>query len=188
MIKDEDFIKNPDVPGPTKGEIRCMVLCKSKVSMDDIVVDIGCGTGGLTVEFAKKAKSVYAIDINPEAIETTVKNVVKHDVAENVKIIEDDGIDVLDRLENFDILIIGGSNGKLSQIIKKGYEKLNNGGRILVTSILLETGTQAISIFKELSITPDIVNVTISKGNVTKRGTMMIARNPITIISAQKII
>ncbi len=32
MIKDLDFIKNPDVPGPTKEEVRCLVMCKSGVS------------------------------------------------------------------------------------------------------------------------------------------------------------
>ena len=54
MIKDQDFIKNPKVPGPTKEEVRCIVICKSGVKPEDVVVDIGCGTGGLTLEFAKK--------------------------------------------------------------------------------------------------------------------------------------
>ncbi len=94
MIRDEDFIKNPDVPGPTKEEIRCIVICKSNVSNKDIVVDIGCGTGGLTVEFAKRAKNVYAIDINNKAIETTIQNIKKHGVNENVEVIEGDGLDI----------------------------------------------------------------------------------------------
>ena len=73
MIKDQDFIKNPDVPGPTKEEVRCIIMCKSEVTNEDVVVDIGCGTGGLTLEFAKRAKTVYSIDMNPEAVETTKK-------------------------------------------------------------------------------------------------------------------
>ena len=64
MINDQNFIKIPDVPGPTKEEIRCLVICKSSVKSEDVVVDIGCGTGGLTVEFAKRAKTVYSIDLN----------------------------------------------------------------------------------------------------------------------------
>ena len=52
MISDADFIKNPNIPGPTKEEIRCLVMCKSQVSKEDTVVDVGCGTGGLTLEFA----------------------------------------------------------------------------------------------------------------------------------------
>jgi cobalt-precorrin-6B (C15)-methyltransferase len=186
MIKDQDFIKNPEVPGPTKEEVRCIIMCKSMVSKNHVVVDIGCGTGGLTVEFAKRAKTVYAIDINPMAIKTTIENIQKHDVDKNVEIIEADGLYVLDELENFDILMIGGSSGKLAKLIRKGYGKLNKGGKILVTSILLETATEAISTFKDLSLTPDVVNVTISKGKMGKTGTMLIANNPITIITAQK--
>jgi cobalt-precorrin-6B (C15)-methyltransferase len=186
MIKDQDYIKNPDVPGPTKEEVRCILICKSEVSETDVVVDIGCGTGGLTVEFAKRAGKVYAVDMNPLAIETTKLNVFKHNVDKKVEVIEADGLNVLNELGNIDVLMIGGSKGKLSKIIKKGYEKLSNGGKILVTSILLETATEAISTFKELSLTPEVVNVAISKGKVTGGGTMIMANNPITIISVQK--
>ena len=39
MISDENFIKNPNVPGPTKEEIRCLVMCKSQVKPKDVVVE-----------------------------------------------------------------------------------------------------------------------------------------------------
>jgi cobalt-precorrin-6B (C15)-methyltransferase len=188
MIKDQNFIKNPNVPGPTKEEVRCIVLCKSSVKNEDVVVDIGCGTGGLTLEFAKRAKTVYSIDTNHEAVKTTQQNLEKHGLTENVEVIEGDGFDVLDKIENFDLIVIGGSGGKLPLLIEKGYNKLNNYGKIIVTAILLETCTEAISSLEKLSIKPEVVNVAISKGEITKRGTMMFAKNPITIISAQKIV
>ena len=188
MIKDDDFIKNPDVPGPTKEEIRCIVMCKSEVSNEDVVVDIGCGTGGLTLEFAKRAKNVYSIDMNPEAIETTQQNLKKHGLSENVEVIEGDGFDVLDDIKNFDLLIIGGSSGKLPQMVEKGYKKLNNYGRIIITAILLETRAEAVISLKNLSMKLDLVDVSISKGKISERGTMMMANNPVTIISAQKVV
>src|SRR5664280_1276224 len=154
MIKDQDFIKNPNVPGPTKEEVRCIVICKAGVKPDDIVVDIGCGTGGLTLEFAKRAKTVYSIDINPDAIETTKQNLEKHGLTKNVEVIEGDGIEVLDKIEKFDLLVIGGSGNKLPLLIEKGYNKLNNNGRIIVTAILLETCAEAISSLDKLSLKP----------------------------------
>jgi cobalt-precorrin-6B (C15)-methyltransferase len=188
MINDEDFITDTGVPGPTKEEIRCLVMCKSNVKSTDVVVDIGSGTGGLTLEFARKAKTVYSIDMNPKAIKTTQNNLEKHGLTGNVNVIEGNGFDVLDDIDDFDILVIGGSSGKLPQLIKKGHEKLNNGGRIIVTAILLETRLEAVSSMEKLSITPDVVDVSISKGKITERGIMMLGRNPITIISGQKII
>lgn len=186
MIKDDDFIKNPGVPGPTKEEVRCLVICKSGVKEDDTVVDIGCGTGGLTVEFAKRAKYVNAVDRNQDAIETTSQNVEKHGVTAKVRTINADALEALDTIEIFDILVVGGSGGDLPTIIKKGYHKLNTGGRIVVTAILVETKFEAISTLRDLKVEPEVVDISIAKGELTSRGTMMYARNPITIISARK--
>jgi len=186
MIPDEDFIKDKDVPGPTKEEIRCLAMCKSRASEDDIVVDVGCGTGGLTVEFAKKAKMVYAVDKNPDALKLTEKNLRKHELQEKVELIEGEALAVLDRIPNFDILMVGGSSGDLPSIIKKGYKKLKDNGRIVITAILLETRFEAIKIMQDLGMVPDVADVSISKGRIMKRGTMMLARNPVTIISGRK--
>jgi cobalt-precorrin-6B (C15)-methyltransferase len=82
---------------------------------------------------------------------------------------------------------VGGSSGDLPLIIKEGYEKLKKKGRIVITSILLETRVEAVSALKKIGMTPDVVEVTIAKGKHTERGTMMMGRNPITIISAVKI-
>lgn len=187
MILDDEFIKEENIPGPTKEEIRCLVICKSAVSKEDIVVDVGCGTGGLTVEFAKRAKIVYAIDKNIEALRLTEKNLNKHDLSEKVNLINKNALKSLRNIENMDILMIGGSGGDLSPIIEKGYKKLNKNGRIIITSILLETPTEAIETLKNLNMVIEIINVSISKGKIRDRGTMMIANNPITIITAKKI-
>nr|WP_084790013.1 precorrin-6Y C5,15-methyltransferase (decarboxylating) subunit CbiT [Methanobacterium congolense] len=186
MTPDNEFIKNSNVPGPTKEEVRCLVMCKSQVSKADVVVDVGCGTGGLTLEFAKRAKKVYAIDKNPEALKTTFKNLQKHGLDDGVDLIEADGTEVLDNLPPFDVLMVGGSGGKMDYLLKRGYKKLKSGGRIVVTSILLETPSEATMVMKDLGMEVDVVGVSISKGKISARGTMMVARNPITIVSAKK--
>ncbi len=187
MIKDNDFIKDPDIPGPTKEEIRCLVLCKSQVKDTDTVVDIGCGTGGLTVEFARRAGKVYAVDKNPEALKITRLNLEKFQLSPKVEVVDASAPQVLEDLPEFDILLVGGSSGKLSQILKEGYKKLNDAGRIIVTSILLETRVEAVATMKELGLVPEVVEVSISRGRILERGTLLTAQNPITIISTQKI-
>lgn len=186
MISDNDFITHESVPGPTKEELRCIVMCKSRVSQNDVVVDIGCGTGGLTVEFAKRSHFVYAIDKNINALTTTEKNLKKHDLHEKVQLIHKDALEALKDIETFDIMMIGGSGGDLPSIIKEGYKKLGKNGKIIVTSILLETPVEAIETMKKIHMRIDIVNVSISKGDIMERGTMMTARNPITIVTGEK--
>ncbi len=186
MIPDDEFIKHENVPGPTKEEIRCIVMCKSNVSPDNIVVDIGCGTGGLTLEFARRSHLVYAVDKNLEALDTTEKNLKKHNLDKKVQLIHGDALEALKNIETFDILMIGGSGGDLPLLIEEGYPKLNENGKIIVTSILLETPVEAVGTMKKLQMDIDVVDVSISKGRVMERGTMMIARNPITIVTGKK--
>lgn len=186
MIKDNEFIETPDVPGPTKEEIRCLVMCKAQIKSKDIVADIGCGTGGLTVEAALRAHKVYAVDKNPKAVQITRKNLKKQGLLGKVQVIEGDALEVLDNISSIDVLLVGGSSGDLPLIISLGYEKLNSGGRIVVPSILLETRVESVETLKKLKMEPEVIEVFIAKGKLIERGTMMQGRNPITIISAVK--
>jgi cobalt-precorrin-6B (C15)-methyltransferase len=182
MINDSDFITLPDVPGPTKEEIRCLVMCKSKVQKNDIVVDIGCGTGGLTLEFAKRVQKVYSIDKNSNSIKLTHQNLIKHNLQDNVELMESDALEALEKIENFDVVMVGGSSGDLSPILENAALKLKSNGRIVVSAILLETKVESIKKLKELGFNVEIIEVNVSKGRILDRGTMMLAQNPIALI------
>ncbi len=186
MIRDDDFIQTDSVPGPSKEEIRCLVMCRAMINSEDTVVDIGCGSGGFTVESAHRARKVIAVDKNPEAIEVTSKNIQKHGVQDKVQLVEGDALKVTKNLDPFDVLIIGGSSGDLPQIITMGLGKLKNNGRVIITSILLETRVEAVQTLKKMGLSPEVVELTVAKGKIMDRGTMMMGRNPITIISAVK--
>lgn len=187
ITPDDEFIKTKKVPGPTKEEIRAVVLSKLKLSTEDVVVDIGCGTGGLSLEFAKRVRKVFSVDMNPDAITTTRSNLEKFGLQNKVELLEEEGFKALDDIEDFTKLVIGGSGGNLNNIIETGYLKLPIGGKILITSIVLETATDAVHILKELGAEPEVVTLNVSRGTLLDRGVMMRALNPITIVSARKI-
>ena len=186
ITPDDEFIKNKNVPGPTKEEIRALVVSKVRLTDEDVVVDVGCGTGGLTLEFAKRARKVFSIDMNPDAIKTTRKNLEKFGLQNKVELLEEEGLAALDDLEDFTKLMIGGSGGNLDNLIETGYLKLPVGGRIIITSIVLETATDAVHMLKELGAEPEVVTINVSRGTILDRGVMMKALNPITIVSAKK--
>ena len=186
MFDDKDFIKSCDVPGPTKEAIRAILLYKSDVKSTDKVVDCGCGTGGITCEFSKRADDVISIDTNPEAIDITSKNLKKFGLGDNVTLINDNGVNALKNIDNIDIAIVGGSGRELETILNIVNEKLNPNGRILITAILVDTKVEAVNILKDLGYNPKLMEVNVSNGRVLDRGILMISENPIAIITAKK--
>ena len=186
MFKDIDFIKSCDVPGPTKEAIRAILLYKSEVDSQSKVVDCGCGTGGITCEFSKIAKSVISIDTNPQAIEITKKNLKKFKLGDNVTLINDTASNVLKNIEDLDIAVIGGSGSELEDILNIIHDKLNPKGKILITAILIDTKVEAVNFLKNLGYNPSIMEINVSNGRVLDRGILMTSENPIAVISAQK--
>ena len=188
-IPDEDFIQSDKVPGPTKEEIRVVTISKSRISEGSLVVDVGCGTGGLTVEAALQVApkgKVFAIDDDEEAIQLTESNVKKFDVENIVQLICGEALEALVNLPEVDAIIIGGS-ASLREVIRASYQKLKMNGRLVVNAILLETAYEAVDEIKKLNLKDlDVALVFVAKGRDVKSGTMMLARNPITIISATK--
>ena len=186
MLNDNDFIKSCDVPGSTKEAVRAILLYKSDVTSTDKVVDCGCGTGGITCEFAQKAGEVISIDTNPEAIEVTSKNLKKFGLGDNVTLINDYGANALKYIEDIDIAIVGGSGKQLENILDIIDEKLNSKGRILITAILVDTKVEAVNKLKSLGYNPKLMEVNVSNGRILDRGVLMISENPIAIITAKK--
>ncbi len=187
-IPDEMFSQSAAVPGPTKEEIRVITISKARLSEAAIVVDIGCGTGGLTVEAALQVGpkgKVYAIDEALQAVELTKTNVAKFKL-QNVDVIQGNASDVLKNLSAVDAVLVGGSRS-LREVLQIVRQKLKPGGRVVINAILLETAYIALDVLKASGFQDlDVVEVFIAKGKPVPSGTMMIARNPITVISAIK--
>ena len=188
-IPDELFNQNDDVPGPTKEEVRVLTISKARLCEGSVVIDVGCGTGGLTVEAALQVApkgKVYAIDEDQAAIALTMSNVEKFSVQDNVVIVQGKAPETLLNLPKADAILIGGS-GSLREVLAESRDKLNLNGRIIVNAILLETAYTAVDEMKRLGFKDiDVTQVSVAKGKQTNSGTMMIARNPIIIVSASK--
>jgi cobalt-precorrin-6B (C15)-methyltransferase len=188
-IPDEFFERVEEVP-ITKEEVRAVQICKARLCTGQTVFDIGCGSGSVSVEAALQVKSsgkVYAVDLDPNAIELTKKNLAKFQIA-NVTTILGNAIDKISELPLADAIFIGGTGGDTKNILKLCENKLKSGGRIVIGTILIETLTAVLETVDKLKFSAiDVTQITVSKSRKTSTGTMMLARNPVTIISATKI-
>lgn len=185
-IPDSEFERLDDVP-ITKEEVRVIQLSKARLKKGFTVFDIGCGSGSISIEAAIQIESsghVYAIDFDQNAIELTKKNLNKFNL-KNVSVIFGNAKDQINKLPEADAIFVGGTGGDTKDIIKKCCEKLKPGGRIIIATILVETLVAVLDVIDTLNLKDmDITQITISKSRKTSTGTMMLARNPVTIISA----
>ncbi|HET7344572.1 MAG TPA: precorrin-6Y C5,15-methyltransferase (decarboxylating) subunit CbiT [Nitrososphaeraceae archaeon] len=185
-IPDELFERTEQVP-ITKQDVRALVVSKLRLREGFSAIDIGCGSGSLTVEVCLQTKGdrVYAIDYDEKAVELTKKNLLRFGV--DAKIVLSKAQDVLPLLPQVDAVIIGGTWGDTEEIIRLGIDRLKKGGRIVIDTILIETMYKAITTINEANLNEvDITQVIIAKAKKVTTGTMMIARNPIIMISATK--
>jgi cobalt-precorrin-6B (C15)-methyltransferase len=185
-IPDELFERSENVP-ITKEDIRSIVLSKLRLRKDYSVIDVGCGSGSITVEVCLQvnSKNVYAIDSDENAIKLTKKNLDKFGVSANL--IYSKAEEILPSLPSVDAIIVGGTKGKTEKIIELCISRLKKGGRLVIDTILIETMYKALrTIKKEKMHEIEVTQVTISKGKDVSSGTMLISRNPILILSATK--
>jgi cobalt-precorrin-6B (C15)-methyltransferase len=187
-IPDEYFDRTEDVP-ITKEEVRAVQISKARLAAGNLVYDIGCGSGSITIEAALQVGEqgkIYAVDIDPKAIELTKKNLIKFQIT-NAELILGDAKQKIDTLPIADAIFIGGTGGDTKDIIKMCNQKLKSGARIVIGTILIETLYAVLDVIYKLDFGDiDITQITVSKSKKTSTGTMMLARNPVTIISATK--
>jgi cobalt-precorrin-6B (C15)-methyltransferase len=187
-IPDEFFLRDEEIP-ITKEEVRSIIISKLRLKENNSAIDIGCGSGSITVELCLQCQKgkVFGVDLNFQAVNLTKKNLQKFKVEAEIRL--GNAIDILESLPAVDGIVIGGTTGKTQELIDQSINKLNHGGRLVITTILIETMFKAMKTVNESSFLKDIdfTQIIISKGRRTKTGTMMLARNPVLIISATKI-
>ncbi|MGI9566103.1 MAG: precorrin-6Y C5,15-methyltransferase (decarboxylating) subunit CbiT [Nitrosopumilus sp.] len=187
-IPDELFERTENVP-ITKEEVRTIQISKARLKPGQTVYDVGCGSGSISIEAGLQIEShgkVLAIDYDEKAIELTKKNAKKFNLS-NITLIFGNATTKIQELEEADAIFIGGTGRDTKEIVEISQTKLKSGGRIVIGVILIETLYSVLQILENSSFElVDITQVTISKSRKTTTGTMMLARNPVTVISATK--
>ena len=159
------------------------------MSPGQIVLDIGCGSGSISVEAGLQIESsgkIIGVDFDPTAIDLTRTNLKKFGVS-NATLILGNAKEKISELPEADAIFIGGTGGDTQKIVELCEKKLKPGGRIVIGVILIETLYSVLQTLEKLKFNSlDVTQITIGKSRKTSTGTMMLARNPVTVISATK--
>lgn len=183
-IEDDEFIRDK-VP-MTKSEIRALSVAKLGLSNEDICYDVGAGTGSVSIEMAMNVPKgkVYAIEKKTVAADLIYKNIEKFGL-DNVEVIKGEASVSMEEIEAPDAVFIGGTTGKLRDILKIVFEK-NPKVRVVVTAVSLESVAEineACKYYETLGCKTDIVLVSVSNTKRVMNYTMFDAKNPVLIAS-----
>ena len=180
-IADGEFVRG-DVP-MTKAEIRAVTMSKLAPRPDDVCWDVGCGTGSVTVELALAAwkGAVYALDKSEEAVDLTEKNCAAFHLG-NVSVICGSAPEALAELPAPDTVFVGGSGKNMDAIFDAALEK-NPRARMAVNAIALESVQAALAAFAAHGLAAEVVQVGVAAAKTVAGLHMMMAQNPIFIIS-----
>ena len=126
----------------TKREVRALTMAIAELRPAHRVLDIGAGTGSLTVEAALLCPkgAVTALERDGDALQLVAENVMGFGLT-NVDVVE--GVAPADfagfEPHSFDRVLVGGSGGDLEDILDRLPGLLAPGGRVVCNTACLET-------------------------------------------------
>jgi precorrin-6Y C5,15-methyltransferase (decarboxylating) len=175
----------------TKSEIRAISLSKMRVFPGACVWDVGAATGSVAIEAARLSGNghVWAVEKNAEDCENIAENIVRFRTPQ-IRVLQGKAPDILAEIpesDNPDAVFLGGSSGKMSDILKLCLGRLKPGGSIVINTVTMENQAEALEWLKGSGLSWDFVQVQVSRRKPILELNRLDALNPIMILWGLKL-
>lgn len=184
-MKDELFLRGEKVP-MTKEVVRALALSKLELHRASHLIDVGAGTGSVSIEAALQHPSLHvtAIERNPAALRLLDEN-RQHFACNNIDILPGEAPMML--TEKADAVFMGGSGGHLTELIDWAMRQLHCGGRLVMTFILQENLNTALAHLEHIGVQDvDCLQLHVSSLTALGSGHYFKPNNPVFVIACQK--
>jgi precorrin-6Y C5,15-methyltransferase (decarboxylating) len=188
-LPDDAFEQRRPLQGQiTKREVRAVSLYSLGLRRDSVVWDIGAGTGAVAVEAALIAHegTVYAVERDSKSLPLLEQNISRWG-SENIHIVSGEAPEVLDRLPEPDSVFVGGSGGRLSEILDHCVGRLKPGGTLVVNLAVLERTQEAYRRLKGLGLETELAMVNAARGKEMPDSALRLeSLNPVFVVSGRR--
>ena len=181
-LPDDAFIRGK--APMTSSEIRSLSLCRLGLTSKAVLWDVGAGTGSVSVEAALACPEgrVLSIEFKKDALDLLEQNRARY-CLQNMEIIEGRAPEALTLLPLPTHVFIGGSGGKVRDILKVVFSK-NPWARVVVNCITSETLAELQTALKDLPVQGfQCTQVMVNREQMLGQYHYLKAGNPVFIIS-----
>ncbi|MFR3569602.1 decarboxylating cobalt-precorrin-6B (C(15))-methyltransferase [Paraclostridium sordellii] len=183
-MKNSEFITG-EVP-ITKEEVRAISINKLDLKDKKTFLDIGAGTGSVSVEVAYNYPGidVISIECKDKAVDLIKRNIEKFKL-KNIEVIQ--GYAPIEINKKVDAIFIGGSGPNLKEILEWSKLNLNENGTLVANFIIIDTFYKTLNLLKDLGFKDiEATMLNIAKLEKLGKGEYFKPLNPIYIISCKK--
>jgi len=170
-------LPNDAKAGPTKPAVRAVLQRKLALEPDDHFVEVGSCTGAVTVEAARRAGRVTALERKAERLETTRENLAANEYAADVDLVNAEAPEGVPA--DGDVLFLGGSRNYravLDAALEADYD------RVVMNVSRLEVAGEAARAFRDRGVLDDVVCLQVATGYDLAGATSFDAENPVYML------
>jgi precorrin-6Y C5,15-methyltransferase (decarboxylating) len=169
----------------TKDEVRAVTIHKLRLPQEGVFWDIGAGAGSISLEAANLCHGlrVFAIEKETEQIKYLRENKVKLELL-NIEIVEGIAPEALKNLPPPDKVFVGGSGGRLREIID--FVSRTEAGSVVINATTLETLHEAMKHLENAGFSTEASEVSVSRTKAVAGKKHMNGLNPVFVISGER--
>ena len=187
VLPDGWFVRTPGVP-LSKAVCRTLVASLLHPLDGQAVLEIGVGSGGITVELARRTLTgtVFAVERSVDALDAARNNAERAGCLSSIRFVEGQAPEALSSLPRCTRIVVGGHGGAVEAVLEAAWQKLLPGGRLLVTANMPSTADRAWKTLKNLGSRPEVLHVAASSSAEAGGSWMLTAANPVFLVYADR--
>jgi cobalt-precorrin-6B (C15)-methyltransferase len=163
--------------GPTKPEVRAVLASKLALDGTDHFAEVGSCTGAVTIDAAREAGRVTALERKPERLAVTEQNLAANDTDADVTLRQAEAPAGLP--EDADAIFLGGSRNYeavLDHAVETGID------RIVMNVSRLEVAGAATQAFRDRDLLEEVLQFQVSHGYELAGATSFDSENPVYML------